>query len=90
MRTTTQAPEVNLLATKTTAAIAVRTAPVPLSAARSLQRGERWPCQCRTRPVWLMVNPMNTPIAYSGISRAVSALTAISRTPASTARVTTP
>ena len=75
---------------KTAAAVAVRTAPTPFSAARSHQRGARWPCQCRTMPVWLMVNPMNTPIAYSGISRAVVALTAISRTPASTARVTTP
>jgi hypothetical protein len=57
------APEVNLLATKTAAAVAVRTAPVPLRAARSVQRGERWRYQCRTSPVWLMVNPMNTPIA---------------------------
>ena len=90
MRTTTQAPEVNLAATKTTAATAVSSAPMPLSAARSIQRGERWLCQWRTSPVWLMVNPVNTPIAYSGMSRAVTALTAISRTPASTASTTTP
>ncbi len=79
-----------MLTTKTAAAVAVSTAPVPLRAARSIQRGDRWPCQCRTSPVWLMVNPMNTPIAYSGISRAVTALTTISSTAASTARATTP
>jgi hypothetical protein len=65
---------VNLLATKTTAAVAVRIAPVPLRAARSVQRVQRSPYQCRTSPVWLMVNPMKTPIAYSGISRSVTAM----------------
>jgi hypothetical protein len=43
-----------LLATKTTATVVVRTAPVPLSAARSCQRGERWLWQRWTSPVWLM------------------------------------
>ena len=42
MRTTTQAPEVNLVATKTMVAVAVSSAPVPLRAARSSQRGECW------------------------------------------------
>jgi hypothetical protein len=39
--TTTHAPAVNLLATNTTAAMAVRTAPTPLRTARGNQRGER-------------------------------------------------
>jgi hypothetical protein len=54
---------VSLLAMKAAAAVAVRTAPVPFSAARSIQCGGRWSCHGRTRPVCLMVNPMNTPIA---------------------------
>ncbi|MDL4815259.1 hypothetical protein [Actinomadura opuntiae] len=77
-------------ATKTTVAVAVMTAPVPLSTARVLQRRERRPYQCRTSPVWLMVKPMNTPIAYNGISRWVSADVATSSTAASRPRATTP
>lgn len=41
VRTSTQAPDVGLLATKTTATVVVGTTPTPWSAARSCQRGAR-------------------------------------------------
>ena len=74
-----------MLPRNTTTATAVITAPVPFSAIRSRQREDRSWFQCRTSPTWLSVKPMNTPIAYSGISRLVSALTATSSSAASTA-----
>ena len=88
--TTTQAPSRNLVPRNTTTAIAVMTAPTPLTAARSRHRGGRSERQWRTSPTWLSVKPRNTPIAYRGISRLVSAPTATSSSAAATASESTP
>ncbi len=51
------------MATNTIAAVAVSSAPAPFSTALGAQPRGRSRYQWRSRPVWLMVNPMNTPIA---------------------------
>ena len=88
--TTTQAPAVNLVTRKITVATAVTTAPMPLMTARWRQRGGRVRRQCTTSPVWDSVNPVNTPIANSGISVWVLPPTATSSAPDKTASVQTP
>ena len=86
--TTTQAPSRNLVTRNTTTATAVITAPGAVDATRSRQRGGRSVRQWRTRPTWLSVNPMNTPIVNSGIRLLVSAPTAISSSSAASASAT--
>ncbi|MEW1775435.1 hypothetical protein [Streptomyces sp. NPDC086777] len=66
------------------------TAPVPLTSARRFQPAGRWAAQCRTRPDWLRVKPMKTPMAKSGSSRWVSASVASRSSAASSAGATTP
>ena len=88
--TTTQAPSVNFEIKKTTVAMAVMTAPIPLMTARRRQPGGRVLRQCTTRPVCDSVKPMNTPMANSGISVLVLPPTAIRSAPAMTASTTMP
>ncbi len=78
--TTTHAPSRNFENSSTSTAIAVITDPVALIATRSRQRGGRSLRQWRTRPTWLSVKPMNTPIANSGIRLLTRALDATSST----------
>jgi hypothetical protein len=88
--TTTHAPSRNFVDRNTTTQIAVSVAPNPFSATRARHLEGRSVRQWRTSPIWLIVNPMNTPIAYSGISLLVSAPTAISSSAAATASTTIP
>ena len=88
--TTTHAPSRNFVPNSTTTVIAVITAPAPFTLARSCQRRGLALRQWRTSPIWLSVKPMNTPIAYSGISFSVWAPTAISNSSAANASATIP
>ncbi len=63
----------NLTAVTTMATAPVRIAPNALIVSRRRQPAVRSRSQCRIIPVWLIVKSMNTPTAYSGISRWVFA-----------------
>ncbi len=84
---TSQAPSVNLTVVTTIATAPVSVAPNALIASRRRQPGDFSRSQWRTMPDWLMVKSMNTPTAYSGISRCVFApkpMTSSAATPPST------
>ena len=88
--TTTHAPSRNFENSSTSTAIAVIALPVALIVARSRQCGGRSERQWRTRPTWLSVKPMNTPIANSGIRLLTCASDAVSRTSDRSASATIP
>ena len=91
MRTRTiQAPSKNLTEVTMTATVPVSTAPNALIDRRRRQPGERSRSQCRIIPDWLIVKSMNTPTAYSGISRWVSPRKMTMSPAASVARTTIP
>ena len=79
-----------LAAATTTKTPAVRTQPVALIARRRRQPGSRVRSQCLIIPAWLIVKSMNTPTAYSGISRCVSPWKAMTSRAATTPRMTIP
>lgn len=58
--TTIQAPARNLVASRTAAATAVRTAPVALTAVRGTQPSGRYVAQCFASPIWLIVSREHT------------------------------
>ena len=88
--TMTQAPSVNFVRRMMTATMKVTTAPTPLMAMPDFQPGSRLRRWWRAIPAWLSVKLVNTPIAYSGISRLTWAPVTVSSTEAVTARKTTP
>ena len=90
IRTTSQAPSVNLLTSSMASAAVVSTAPSPLMNARRAQPSPCCSCQCLTMPVWDRVNPTNTPMANTGIRAWVLPLDTTSSTAAAAASTPTP
>ena len=77
--TTTQAPWVNSVTTKTTTTTAQTTAAMPLTTTRWRQCWSRWVKWCFAMPAPAIVKPVKTPIAYIGMSDATLAPVASSR-----------